>query len=624
MSTQLQWLTPPPLWQELSSNLTAYRRPAILRFATDTFMQDLQSVLQTAAPTLRNYVAAGENWKAPAAGIDAAKGNTLPFKLYQPTHQRFYLIASSLTCRKPGLPDHTVNTSAGESVGFVVRQLRPNSGYTIPNNGDIDYTQVTEYAWIPSTSGVGPSTSANGSSSSSNGSTSNNGSSAGAPSSTAAGVSGTQPGWMQASFPNTPTALAPGEELIPLSQTQFASNGISRRLYIGLIPASRRQQYVTGITLAVATGASVGTNGTATTSGSNSSGSANSGTGSGGGSGASGSGTTSSGATPQPPVDPRIDLFHREIVGPWHSLRDWWKNYQGPAGTASPPVSNDQTAAMCSALILSDFATYLSTYLPDVWNVMTGSAQSSSLQPAELTLFNKMTAPLQQAIVAANTYGPQIEQAGVPGGAAWPPTGYSAVELIDAPFDTIKPMSLQLLVANALPPLSSVPAGVDVTPLPPLAQPPADPAGTNYFIIRCVYRRPQCMSTVISPPSQQFLLTNYFDSDAPARRIQVALPVEATAAGLRKYDKGVAFNVSQELRNQMARVANLNALSNGSFNGPGVGLGWICSFSIPIITICAFILLFCIVIALNLIFFWIPFFKICFPVPTVQSQGSGS
>ena len=37
-----------------------------------------------------------------------------------------YLVASALTCRKPGLPDHTIDTSAGETVAFMVRQLRPS------------------------------------------------------------------------------------------------------------------------------------------------------------------------------------------------------------------------------------------------------------------------------------------------------------------------------------------------------------------------------------------------------------------------------------------------------------------------------------------------------------------
>jgi hypothetical protein len=596
MNTQLQWLSPPPLWQELSSasNLTAYRSPAILRFATDTFMQDLQSVLQTAPQTLRNYVAAAENWKAPAAGIDAAKGNTLPFKLFQPAHQRFYLIVSSLTCRKPGLPDHTVNTSAGERVAFVVRQLRPLGSYSIPNTGNYDPSQVTEYAWIPATAGV--SAASNGSSNSS-GASSGNGTS-GASSRSNSGTpssSGTQPGWMQTS---SPTMLAPGEELIPLSLTQFGSNGSSRRLYIGLIPASRRQQYISGMTLPTPSSASGSTSGSSATSGSSFSGSSN------------GNGTSS---------DPRMDLFYREVIGPWCSLIDWWNNLDNPLPSAET-VPPEQMSQMSSALILADFGTFLSTYLPDVWSVMTGATTASSLNTAEAALYNGMGATLQQAIVSANANDQTFEQAGPGASKSWPPAGYLNVALTDASVTSIKPTNIQTLVQKALPPLSSVPAGVDVTPLPPLAQQPSDPSGNYYFIVRCVYLRPQCGYNIFSPPSQQFLLTNYFDSDAPARRIQVALPVDTSAAALRKYDKGVAFLISDELRNQMARVKSLNDLANGNISSPGIGLGWICSFSIPIITICAFILLFVIVIALNLVFFWIPFFKICLPVPTLKGK----
>ena len=41
----------------------------------------------------------------------------------------------------------------------------------------------------------------------------------------------------------------------------------------------------------------------------------------------------------------------------------------------------------------------------------------------------------------------------------------------------------------------------------------------------------------------------------------------------------------------------------------------ICSLSIPIITICALILLMIIVSILNIVFFWMPLFKICLPKP---------
>jgi hypothetical protein len=613
MTTQLQWLSPSPLWQELSSasDLTSYRRPAILRFATDTFMQDLQSVLQTAPQTLRNYVAAAENWKAPATGIDAAKGNTLPFKLFQPSHQRFYLIASSLTCRQPWLPDHTVNRSAGESVAFVVRQLRPVGSYSIPNTGNYDPSQVTEYAWIPATAGV--SAASNGSASLSGASTGNSKSAA---SSTSNGgtpsTSGTQPGWMQTS---SPTTLAPGEELIPLSLTQFGSNGSSRRLYIGLIPASRRQQYISGMTLPTPSS----TSGSSATSGSSSSGSGSTGFGSSGAS-SGGSSSSSSSNGNGTSSDPRMDLFYREVIGPWCNLIDWWNNLDNPLPSAET-VPPEQMSQMSSALILDDFGTFLSTYLRDVWSVMTGAASSSSLNTAEVALYNGMGATLQHAIVSANANDQTFEQAGPGASASWPPASYpNPVALTDVSVSAIKPTKIQTLVQNALPLLSSVPAGVQVTSLPPPPQQPSDPLGNFYFIIRCVYLRPQCKCNIFSPPSQQFLLTNYFDSDAPARRIQVALPVDTSAAALRKYDKGIAFLISDELRNQMARVASLNDLASGDIGSAGIGLGWICSFSIPIITICAFILLFCIVIALNLVFFWIPFFKICFPVPTLKGK----
>jgi hypothetical protein len=101
----------------------------------------------------------------------------------------------------------------------------------------------------------------------------------------------------------------------------------------------------------------------------------------------------------------------------------------------------------------------------------------------------------------------------------------------------------------------------------------------------------------------------------------VALPIDTSPAALRKYDKGVAFMLSKELRNQMARAASLTDLGNGQLGPPGgLTVGWICSLSIPIITICAMILLLIIVIALNLVFFWIPFFKICFPVPELEGE----
>ncbi len=59
----------------------------------------------------------------------------------------------------------------------------------------------------------------------------------------------------------------------------------------------------------------------------------------------------------------------------------------------------------------------------------------------------------------------------------------------------------------------------------------------------------------------------------------------------------------------------LGALDDGELGAePDINLGMICSLSIPIITICALILLMIIVQLLNIVFWWLPFFKICFPL----------
>jgi len=55
--------------------------------------------------------------------------------------------------------------------------------------------------------------------------------------------------------------------------------------------------------------------------------------------------------------------------------------------------------------------------------------------------------------------------------------------------------------------------------------------------------------------------------------------------------------------------------------GPCAGGGMVCSFSIPIITICALIMLILIVKLLDIIFFWMPFFQICLPLPKFTAKG---
>jgi hypothetical protein len=82
-----------------------------------------------------------------------------------------------------------------------------------------------------------------------------------------------------------------------------------------------------------------------------------------------------------------------------------------------------------------------------------------------------------------------------------------------------------------------------------------------------------------------------------------------------------SFAVPPSLMNAMGG-ASLTGLSNGSApagNG-GIGLAWICGFSIPLITICAFFVLNVFISLLNIVFFWIAFIKICIPFPAPTSK----
>ena len=77
-----------------------------------------------------------------------------------------------------------------------------------------------------------------------------------------------------------------------------------------------------------------------------------------------------------------------------------------------------------------------------------------------------------------------------------------------------------------------------------------------------------------------------------------------------------AFAVPPSLMNAMGGTT-LSGLSAGTApaGGGGVGLGWICSFSIPLISICAFFVLNIFISLLNICFFWMAFIKICIPFP---------
>src|SRR5262249_11239787 len=113
-------------------------------------------------------------------------------KLFQPAHQRFYLVTACLVCRMPGLPDRVVDTTKQEKVSFVLRMLRAPKGVKRPGVDNASELAFVNGAWQP--------------------------------------VADRE-------------SLIPGEETYPLCPATYEeTDGRRRRIFSGLIPVARRDQ----------------------------------------------------------------------------------------------------------------------------------------------------------------------------------------------------------------------------------------------------------------------------------------------------------------------------------------------------------------------------------------------
>ncbi|HWW77618.1 MAG TPA: hypothetical protein VNZ44_19600, partial [Pyrinomonadaceae bacterium] len=239
MGDQLQWTAPSPLWAEAAGSRDAGLRaamqsPSLLRFATDTFMEEFLGMMEADPSRLGGYLAQPETWRSPsdapdapeemprflrrlnslrlkaAGALDKTSSDALakqqvaianstaagaaPLKLYQPAHQRFYLVAAHLVCRRAGLPDHALDTNREERAGYVIRRL-----YQKPGAKGLE-----EYAFVATAGGNV---------------------------------------WQRVA--NADEAIAPGEELLPLFPVNFSEpDGRRRRLFAGMIPVGKREAYV--------------------------------------------------------------------------------------------------------------------------------------------------------------------------------------------------------------------------------------------------------------------------------------------------------------------------------------------------------------------------------------------
>lgn len=125
-----------------------------------------------------------------------------------------------------------------------------------------------------------------------------------------------------------------------------------------------------------------------------------------------------------------------------------------------------------------------------------------------------------------------------------------------------------------------------------------------------------CERITFGAPSLAFRVAAPWEPEA-AR--PVAIPVPGLADLRRGLARGVSFRMPADTGSLIAGLRGKDrakdALDGNASQGAGFGFGMLCSFSLPILTLCALILLMVIVALLNFVFRWLPFVYLCIPWP---------
>jgi hypothetical protein len=276
---------------------------------------------------------------------------------------------------------------------------------------------------------------------------------------------------------------------------------------------------------------------------------------------------------------------------------------------------NDQTLTL-SVYLLLDLYEYLQNQLLDVAdalkrNDLTATFSGDQAQAESDLLTFLQAQPLGGSLTLAkalNAVAVNQDKLNQPGGGDLAGLGFDATyNLQGRNLDT---SGLELAIKKALP-----------KELPPVELPKLGPGVDAQYVLRCVYERPVCCQPpehTISQRSEPFQLAPFFDPDAPVRPVKIPLPTDVSIAALRRAKKGVSFMLSDAMRKKMTSITGQEKdliTGSPSLTEPSDGIAFICSFSIQIIFIVAFFLLLMFVIILNLVFWWMAFFKICLPFP---------
>lgn len=698
---EVKWLAPSSLWNDASNANArtlgeAIIQPAILRFTEDSFMEELLALMEYHPDKLKEWVAQPENWREPipkpntasqlkvneplslfsrkqvqqlkkrglSPNVQATTATTLnnstsgsssrdlPFKLYQPSHNRYYLVATSLVCRQPGLPDRVVDAGKQEQVSFVIRRLvHPDTNNDHSVCDSENWSEFHEYAFVNSSEGYV---------------------------------------WRNIS-PDTEYDvgdLIPDEERLPLFSINYTEGEKrKRRLLAGLIPVGKREDYL-GASAYRPKSTEVNV--------------------------AEGGSTESTvlqrdhrmtlleadvvapwKALLEQAQNVKDQLADDKTVDTFNEVLDKPPPDNNPDKKDIIKTTREQIQT-ASWYILLDLAKFLENNLSNVWKKITDQELERDISEEEQELIDLLSSAviggnfkrilreypndenvdikdsLQAALVAIaqQKTGDDLELIDIPyekfpiknsatslnQNIKWPSFLFPLAEpepflkaevpippregLGDNLDDFLERIDyLVSLINKALPPELAKP-DPDIN----LATMPIMDTREGWFVIRCVYERPNCgpfNPAIVSKPTQPFQMAAFFDPDAPARPIRIPMPVDISPAGLRKYKKNTAFMISDMLCGQINRIKkftlgdlvlsvlpwpfhkSLPSVEAGPCKEKGVGgnnFGIMCSLSIPIVTLCALILLIIMVNLFDIFFRWIPYFITCFKLPGFRGK----
>lgn len=685
-----RWLAPAALWPQLSdaSNASArdaFHRPTILRFNSDSFMQELISLMQLYPEHLGEWKVQPETWREPMPTPPTRKllpieeplsellknqtrqlksrtgkqtalslvGNSnvinKPLKLYQPIHQRFYMVTASLVCRQVGLPDRAVALDKDQKVKFVVRRMLPKDpDAKIADPDTFEAEKFDEYAWV---------------------------------------LAGGEMKWQKvlSAGIGSEKILLPEEERLPMSALGYVEDGErKRKLLTGFIPVSKREAYINGPKLQLA-------------------------------------------QNPVSDTDDSLSLSSREamahifsvqVAGPWKRLismgdsegsvvSDWLAHAPEVAVQAGDLNANADTIKgsnlkdlrermqTLSWYILVDMLQFFKDYIPRVHHYIANNviapdasaAEKKLIEVLETLTLNRTPYDINKVIPGSymqTCYQTDLKESVI---AALRelhsnPALETELDLVEYPYDRsgknitathhwpdfVFPLADPLLATplpDLVPPAELSPAEPDrshdqldaLTSLvaqaipadlnktaPEITRPkaPQKDASGGWFVIRCVYESPQCGPLdppLVSEATEPFKMASMYDPDAPGRSINIPMPLDISPAGLRKHNKNATFMISDMLCGKIrgTRKTTLGDLVLSVLPWPfhkdlpspstksecskgGLGFGMFCSLSIPIVTICAFILLTIMVTLFDLFFRWLPLFFLCLPIPGLTGK----